>query len=757
MARMLSPARSLSVKLILFFLAGSVVPMIFLTVITTATSRTNMLQITRQRIKSLVDDSVSRIESFLSERKSDAEVLAALPIIRDTMLSNGSSDAITGTINSDDSTTFLKKFRDAYGYSTVSLVNTRGDVLVSTKDDLVGTNLADEKEIQEGLDGRTTISEVRVEENIGQARLYFYVSTPVYDDQDTIIGAVHISSPLDKLDAIVGSDTGQSGTGSYSVLMDEYLIRISNPANPEHILNPTVSLSEEERQKIIAEGRLGSQTMSMLNRATDLQSVREAADKLLMGQNAVFFSGRTGSTGESSEAMIHHIDEVNWFYLHRVPEASFYATVNEQTMYAAGITLIVAFFSIVAMIAFSHFILGRPLTHLVEVARAIANGDLRRRITMKRRDEVGVLAENFNTMADSLQTRITKEQEAQHEAKRLQQIEAENRETLEKAVASYLEFVQHVASGNLNQQLTVRQNGTLGLLGDGLNGMVNSLRSIANNVQEASNSVAAASAEILSATTQQASSTAEQSSAITQATTTVEEVKKIAQQTAQQAGQVTQESQTTLDMAQRGTRAVENTVKGMGEIRQKVESIAQTILGLSEQTQAIGAITQTVSELADQSNMLALNAAIEAARAGEQGKSFAVVAQQVRELAERSKAATVQVQEILSEIQRATNTAVMVTEEGTKGVEIGVKLSEEAGQIIHQIASEVESGAQANTQMAAAAHQQTIGMDQIGQAMRSIQQATTQTLASTRQAETAAKDLNALAQSLQQTVTIYRL
>lgn len=78
-----------------------------------------------------------------------------------------------------------------------------------------------------------------------------------------------------------------------------------------------------------------------------------------------------------------------------------------------------------------------------------------------------------------------------------------------------------------------------------------------------------------------------------------------------------------------------------------------------------------MSELANQSNLLALNAAIEAVRAGEQGKSFAVVAQHMRELAERSKAATVQVRESLSEIQKATNAAVLVTKESTQGVESG--------------------------------------------------------------------------------------
>jgi methyl-accepting chemotaxis protein len=202
---------------------------------------------------------------------------------------------------------------------------------------------------------------------------------------------------------------------------------------------------------------------------------------------------------------------------------------------------------------------------------------------------------------------------------------------------------------------------------------------------------------------------------------------------------------------------VEETVSGMNQIRERVESIAQTILALSEQTQAIGSIIVTVSEIADQSNLLALNAAIEAARAGEQGKSFAVVAQQVRDLAERSKAATVQVQQILSDIQRAANNAVMVTEEGTKGVEVGANLASDAGRVIHRITAEVENGAQSNVQIAAAAQQQTSGIDQVGQALTSIQQATTQALASTRQAERSAQDLHSLAQSLQEAIAVYRL
>jgi methyl-accepting chemotaxis protein len=314
-----------------------------------------------------------------------------------------------------------------------------------------------------------------------------------------------------------------------------------------------------------------------------------------------------------------------------------------------------------------------------------------------------------------------------------------------------------VTAGDLTRTVTIRSRDELGTLGTSFNQMTAGLHRITSQIQQANSAIAASAAEILAATTQQAASAAEQSAAVTQTTTTIEEVKAIALQTAQQASQVAQDSQSALVVARQGTQAIEDTVNGMAQIRTRVEGIAQTILALADQTQLISSIITTVSELADQSNLLALNAAIEAARAGEQGKSFAVVAQHVRELAERSKGATGQVKQILGEIQKATNAAVLVTEEGTKGVEVGGRLAGQAGQVIHRIAAEVESGAQASVQIAAAAQQQTSGMVQIGQAMTSIQQATTQALASTRQAERAGQDLHTLAQSLQRAISVYQL
>ncbi len=273
-------------------------------------------------------------------------------------------------------------------------------------------------------------------------------------------------------------------------------------------------------------------------------------------------------------------------------------------------------------------------------------------------------------------------------------------------------------------------------------------RSISRSIREAVSRVTRAGADLLASTQQQASSVQEQAAAVAETVTTVDQVTQTAAQTADRAKGVGGTVQHSLDIGQEGRKAVEDSIAALETLREQVESTAENILMLAEQAQAIGEIIATVNDIAEQTNLLALNAAIEASRAGEYGHGFAVVASEVKVLADQSKKATIQVRQILGEIQKATNTAVLSTEDVTKGVSAAATVVSQAGETIETLADTLEKAAQASAQIAASAGQQATGMTQINQAMKSLDEAARQNLAATRQIEQAAQDLNAVGTQL---------
>ncbi|NRA11000.1 MAG: hypothetical protein HRT57_03475 [Crocinitomicaceae bacterium] len=184
-------------------------------------------------------------------------------------------------------------------------------------------------------------------------------------------------------------------------------------------------------------------------------------------------------------------------------------------------------------------------------------------------------------------------------------------------------------------------------------------------------------------------------------------------------------------------------------------TIAESTVELSEKSQAIGDIIVTVNNLAEQSNLLAVNASIEAAKAGEQGKGFNVVALEIKTLADQSKEATLQVQTVLNEIQKATSSTVMVTERGAKIAESGLAQSAETKVAIETLLNNLNDAAQASAQIAASSQQQLVGIEQIAQAMALIGESTQQSAAGSNQVETTSQSLKELSEKLQSLVGQY--
>ncbi|MCP4538460.1 MAG: HAMP domain-containing protein [Chloroflexi bacterium] len=436
-----------------------------------------------------------------------------------------------------------------------------------------------------------------------------------------------------------------------------------------------------------------------------------------------------------------------------------FRSIYTMVIINVGLALVSTIFAVVASLFVTRSIVA-PMSSLAEVATRVAADDGSTQVieilnpadyagVMDRKDEIGVMAQAFTRMTVHLRG--------------LLQSEREQYERLQTVVREYVTYMEQVGQGDLTFRLNLgegeygKKDDPLIVLGRSINRMVAAIQGILDQIRHAANNLSSTAAEIHASTTQQASGASEQSAAISQTTTTIEELETIAEQSVMRAQEVTGASQRTVEVSRTGRQVVQETIGSMGQIKTRVEGIAENILALSEQTQQIGEIITTVNDIAAQSNILALNASVEAARAGEYGKGFAVVAVEVRNLAEQSRQATAQVKAILSDIQKATNTTVMATEEGTKGVDEGVLLTAQVGEAIEQLAGVIEESAQAATQMVAGGRQQAAGVEQVAVAMQSINQATMQSLESTRQTEKAARDMSDLARSLTEIVEQYQL
>jgi methyl-accepting chemotaxis protein len=389
-----------------------------------------------------------------------------------------------------------------------------------------------------------------------------------------------------------------------------------------------------------------------------------------------------------------------------------------------------------------------PLNEAIEIAKKIAAGERNIEISAISYDETGQLLSALQAMQESIKNNEVK----------LQQSEEQTRILFDEIVCRANEYSAHssnVALGDLTRRLKIERTDAMGKLGADLNTMTERLAEITKKINQACQNMTTSLDEVKQASDQQSIGVTEQASSINEITASLDEIDKSATQTMEKAKILGQLANQTSEKGQLGLQAVEQSIAGMNSVREKVQLIATSILALSNQTQQVGEITSVVNTLAQQSKMLALNASIEAAKAGEAGKGFAVVATEIKNLAEQSEQSTIQVQKILEEIRRATEKAVIVTEEGTKGVDKGTGLVEQMGGIVTSLADTIYETMIASQQIEAAVRQESLGIEQITAGMNEINQVTASFVATVKQSTESINQLDKLAKNIKECVDFY--
>ncbi|MEG4148104.1 methyl-accepting chemotaxis protein [Microcoleus sp. Pol12B5] len=242
---------------------------------------------------------------------------------------------------------------------------------------------------------------------------------------------------------------------------------------------------------------------------------------------------------------------------------------------------------------------------------------------------------------------------------------------------------------------------------------------------------------------------------VNQTTITLENLGRSSQQTAEQAESVAIAARQALNLAEEGTKKVDQTLNQMLNLREAVVAISKQNHRLDDSTSQIGNIStlaSLVSDLASQTNMLALNAAVEAVRAGEYGKGFAVVASEIRKLADESQQAAQKINGIVPEIKGAIDSTVKATEDSRKTVAEGVKTAQDTAEAFTGVREACNLVFASNQQISFNVKQQAIAIQQVGDAMSSMKESASQTVSGITQVKIGTQQLTEAAFNLKEVV-----
>jgi methyl-accepting chemotaxis protein WspA len=287
--------------------------------------------------------------------------------------------------------------------------------------------------------------------------------------------------------------------------------------------------------------------------------------------------------------------------------------------------------------------------------------------------------------------------------------------------------------------------------------MARKLASLVADVQRSSVIVSSAITEVAATAKQQQATANEVAATTTEIGATSKEISATSKDLAQTVSHVSEGAQQAAALADNGRESLGRMDETMRRVSEAAGGINSRLTVLNDKAANIGSVVTTIAKVADQTNLLSLNAAIEAEKAGEYGRGFAVVATEIRRLADQTATATVDIEQLVKEIQSAVTAGVMGMDKFSEEVRRGVSEVEKVAGQLAQIIQNVQAITPRIGSVSEGMQAQSTGAEQISQALTQLGEAARQTAESLVQSNETVHRLDEAARGLRTGIERFKI
>jgi PAS domain S-box-containing protein len=414
-------------KLIGCFLLMTMIPLLTVSIISYYNSKNAVEQRLIEQLTSIADLKKSELQSWLQERLLDTEVISRNKFLEAAFTSlfyiRRSTDSVDSMLKSDIGREYhirllmyINKLKRIYKvFSEIYIMDIEsGEILVSTNEDNVGKKEHDLLFFKDVLKTRgLPVKDIYYSESTNQICMSFFGPIHKTDPvsllgSNIVIGALILRANIDEsIEPMIQNWPGMGKTGETLLVRreDENIVFLNNLRHrKDSALKFRIPVTAKNSQPSImsSEGKEG------IIKTTDYRNV-------------------------SVLSAYRYLPMLKWGLVAKQDSDEAFAPINKLKRRVIILIIITTAGVIIAVLLISSSITN-PVKQLVQGAQSIAGGDLTQRIAINTKDEIGMLAGEFNKMTARLEESYSGlEQKINERTAELKESEEKYRESINSA------------------------------------------------------------------------------------------------------------------------------------------------------------------------------------------------------------------------------------------------------------------------------------------------------------------------------------